>query len=514
MKKWWVKLLLVLAAVVLVIAVLVTTSSVHSKNAVDRYKDQLRAAGEKLDLNQLLPSHVDPDKNGRELFSQAAPSFPTAGILATNTPAAMKMVAPGKAMVGWQQAEIISADNSPATNSWAELQQELQMEGPTIDLLRQASERPQLNFELDYSQGFTLLLPHLSKLKETALLLSASTLENLHRSDPAAAATNLHTVLVLLENWKDEPLLISQLVRMAMAQIAVSAQWELLQSTNLAEPQLAMLQRDWSNLQLVAPMEQSLTTERAWGTRTIEQLRTSNSPSSVYGGWSGPTYSGGGSGDWVDTLKDMGAGMKRRTSDRMWRISWSYDDELAVLQGDQVLIEAVRQGRTNGFFKNALADRDRKLAALGLDHPGTNWLRDHMDGELEMLGSETIQSIGRSLERLLSCETARTMTIAAIALKRYQLRHGTYPNDLNALVPEFLPEVPRDPVDGKPMRYRSNGDGTFLLYSIGSDNTDNGGDPTAVAGSKSFQWQHSRDWVWPQPATPQEIEFFRANPPK
>jgi len=513
MKKWWVKLLLVFATVVLVLLVLVVTSSVHSKNAVDRYKDQLRAAGEKLDLKDVLPPHADPDKNGRELFIQAEASLPKAGILATNWPSGMRMVAPGKAIVGSQQADIWD-DILHYTNSWADLDQELQMETATVDLLRQASERPQLDFELDYNQGVTLLLPHLSKMKEATVLLSASALANLHRGDSATAATNLHTILVILDRWKDEPLLISQLVRIAMAQITFTAQWDYLQSTNLSDQQLAMLERDWTNLQLIAPMERSLVMERVWGTRTIEQLRTSNSPSSIYSGWGGASSSSGGSGDWFDSLKDMGDALKHKTSDNLWRVSWSFDDELAVLQGDQVLIEAVRQVRTNGYFKDALAERDRKLAALGLNHPGTNWLRSHLEDELAMLGPETIDSLGRSLERLLSCEAARRITVTAIAVKRYQLRHQSYPGNLEALVPEFLAEVPRDPVDGHPLRYQMLSDGTFLLYSIGSDNVDNGGDPTATPGSKTFGWQHSRDWVWAQPATSKEIEFFRANPPK
>jgi hypothetical protein len=275
-----------------------------------------------------------------------------------------------------------------------------------------------------------------------------------------------------------------------------------------------MLEQAWTNLQLVAPMEKSLVMERVWGARTIELLRTSNSPSSIYNVWKGPGYGGGGSGDWLDTLKDMGDTLKHKTSDNLWRVSWSYDDELAVLQGDQILIEAVRQVRTNDYFKVALAERDRKLAALGLDHPGTNWLRTHLEDEMAMLGPDTIESLARSLERLQSCEAARRITITAIALKRYQLRHQAYPGNLNALVPEFLAEVPRDPVDGHPLRYQMLPGGAFLLYSIGNDNIDNGGDPTAAPGSKTFQWQHSRDWVWPQPATQPEIDFFRANPPK
>lgn len=514
MKKFWIKLLLFLAAVVLVIAVVVATSSVHSKDAVERYKDQLRAAGEKMDLKDIIPSHVEAEKNGADLLVQAFPAMSSKEMLDTNPPAAMKMVAPGKAMIGSQQAGIITESEPRGTNSWDDLDRELQTKGPALELLRQASEREEINFELDYDQGFTLLLPHLVKLKQASQLLSASALANLHRGDSAAAATNLDTVLNILNQWKDEPLLISQLVRIAMTQITFTTQWEFLQNSNITDPQLAMLQRDWAKLQLVRPMETSLLMERVWGTRTIEQLRTSNSPSSYINSWKGPSYSGGGSGDWIDTFRDMGETMKRRVSDNLWRVSWSYNDELAILQGDQVLIDTVREAETNGYFKNALADRDRKLAALGLNRSGTNWLRNHLDDDLEMLGSETIQNLALSLNRLFNAETTRVMTMTAVALKRYQLRHQTYPGSLNALVPEILPEVPRDPVDGKPLRYQVLPDGTFLLYSIGSDNVDNGGDPNAAPGSKGFQWQKSRDWVWPRPATQQEIDYFRANPPK
>ena len=514
MKKWWIKLLLAIAVVVVLIAAWLSISSVHSKSAVEHYRDQLRAAGEKLELNDVLPPHVDPDKSGLEFFTRAFNSMGPVmnGMVGTNPPPAMSMVAPGKAMVGWQQPEIISDFGSPGTNTWADLDQQLQLGSAVIDLLRQGAERPQLDFELDFKQGPDLQLPHLMKMKQAALLFSPAALADLHRGDAASAATNIHTMLLILNAWKDEPLLISQLVRIAMAHIAVAGQWEFLQGTNITDQQLAMLERDWTNAQFVQPMEQSLVMERVWGTRNIELLRSSNSPSSYYASVMGPGSSGGsgGSGDWLDTLKDMRDSVKRKTSDTLWRVSWSYDDELNVLRGDQVLIETMREVRTNGFFKNALADRDRKLAALGLNRPGTNWLRNHLDDDLTMLGAESVQSLERSIERVQMFEAARAMTITAIALKRYQLRHGTLPPDLHALIPEFLPAIPNDPVDGHPLRYRSNGDGTFVLYSIGSDGVDNAGDPTS---GRLFYWLRARDWVWPQPATAREIEFFRANPP-
>ncbi|MCI0705442.1 MAG: hypothetical protein L0241_30650 [Planctomycetia bacterium] len=41
-----------------------------------------------------------------------------------------------------------------------------------------------------------------------------------------------------------------------------------------------------------------------------------------------------------------------------------------------------------------------------------------------------------------------------IACERFRLKHGRWPNDLAELTPAFLPAVPMNPFDGKPIRYR------------------------------------------------------------
>jgi hypothetical protein len=114
--------------------------------------------------------------------------------------------------------------------------------------------------------------------------------------------------------------------------------------------------------------------------------------------------------------------------------------------------------------------------------------------------------------KVMRVEAAKQIIVTAIALKRYQLKHGNYPADLNSLVPEFVSTVPIDPVDGQPLRYRPNADGTFLLYSVGENGVDDGGNPSLenFVESSSFNWQnlHALDWVWPQPATEEEIQAY------
>ena len=51
-----------------------------------------------------------------------------------------------------------------------------------------------------------------------------------------------------------------------------------------------------------------------------------------------------------------------------------------------------------------------------------------------------------------------------------------------------------------------------VLIHVGENGVDDGGDPALEkgAGSSSFNWlnPHALDWVWPQPATPEEIQKY------
>ena len=62
-------------------------------------------------------------------------------------------------------------------------------------------------------------------------------------------------------------------------------------------------------------------------------------------------------------------------------------------------------------------------------------------------------------------------------------------------MPEFLPALPVEIVNGEPYRYRRTDDGSFVLYSVGLDLRDDGG---VIDPKKSAKEQ--ADWVWRYPA--------------
>jgi hypothetical protein len=75
-------------------------------------------------------------------------------------------------------------------------------------------------------------------------------------------------------------------------------------------------------------------------------------------------------------------------------------------------------------------------------------------------------------------ETQQNLELASVVcqLKRYHLRVGNYPASLKALGTA----VPEDRfLEGSPLPYRRNPDGSFVLYSVGSDGKDDGGDAEA-----------------------------------
>jgi hypothetical protein len=71
-------------------------------------------------------------------------------------------------------------------------------------------------------------------------------------------------------------------------------------------------------------------------------------------------------------------------------------------------------------------------------------------------------------------EAILQVTCVGLALKRYKMSNGVYPDTLSYLTPSFLDKLPEDPFSGNSLLYRKEGEG-FLLYSVGRDLQDNQG---------------------------------------
>jgi hypothetical protein len=282
-------------------------------------------------------------------------------------------------------------------------------------------------------------------------------------------------------------------MQIAIAGMAVPVTWDVLQSPSVTDGQLVQLEDDWNGLDFIQAGENAQEMERTMGLMNVAKWRSSNKAmKQMMNGRRTPATESS-----FDEAKDA-------VQIFIWRYWWSYPDELRRLKGDEALLETARMAKTNHSFQTALKHQSAEFDALGLNKV-MNKPSGASNQDMHNMLSQSMAAVSSVLRRVMRVEAARQITVTAIALKRYQLKHGNYPPDLDSLVPEFVPSVPFDPVDGQPLHYRPKADGTFLLYSIGENGKDDNGNPSLEKGVQitSMYWQnvYALDWVWPQPAT-------------
>jgi hypothetical protein len=153
-----------------------------------------------------------------------------------------------------------------------------------------------------------------------------------------------------------------------------------------------------------------------------------------------------------------------------------------------------------GFDSKAGRIYPARIAAADAAYPG----RGLQALPYHVLESLLVPAVSSCVMKQGKVQTAVESAQLACALERYRLANGGYPDKLEALVPQFIAAVPRDVIDGQPLRYRKEGEG-FVIYSIGWNQKDDGGqmalqkpdDPKAVPRLD----EKEGDWVWrSQPA--------------
>ncbi len=108
----------------------------------------------------------------------------------------------------------------------------------------------------------------------------------------------------------------------------------------------------------------------------------------------------------------------------------------------------------------------------------------------EAIDRFVLPSYSKALQVFVYNQNLANEAQIACALEGYHLAHGEYPETLDALTPQFIETIPRDIIGGQALHYRRTDDGKFLLYSVGWNETDDGGLPGTLSDVKNG------DWVW------------------
>ena len=276
--------------------------------------------------------------------------------------------------------------------------------------------------------AISAVFSHFGAHRIACRLLNAQAVVASERGDAEAAGEALHAAMRLDLALRDEPFLISHLVRLACIGLTTASIQGTLGLTVLPDPELAELQAQCRDVERTLSLLPAMRSERALGYDALCWANGYGSPRAIR----------------------LNAGMPLPIL--------RFADQEALLRYFTRLCEAAKM-ETHAGIQAAVdvANEVRKLPSYCV---GTRLLVTSFENSFRLHAA----SIG----------WVRVVD-AALAAERYRLRHGRWPPDLESLTPDLLPAVPTDPFDAKPLRWLRTDDG-LRIWSVGQDGQDHGGD--------------------------------------
>jgi hypothetical protein len=413
-----------IALVVVVLVGLVGVFVVVHRNDVERRLAALRAAGYPTSFAELAEYTKLPDgtANAAEVYARAFAAF---------VPPADEANVPllGQVDLPERGAPL------PETMAGA-IAKCLKANEECVSLLHEAGCIEDCRYDWDYADVLTpwRIPPHIDALNHCSRLLLLRTIFYGPTADNGTALACIRDQLRLGDSLRREPGLVGYSLQIATRAMALRGLERALSVTIFTDEQLVQLDQMLATSISTLDLKDALIMQRCFAIEKLRDLRRSGSPPLRLLLHTGELI------DWVPGIREKGlpdmlecmakyvqaAGLPLR--ERMARFR-EIENELDRLS----LLHTVAQGWVPVFLGG---DRLFELDAR---------VRVHFD-------------------------LART----ALAIERFRLPTDKLPQRLEELVPRYLPQVPIDPFDGRPIRYRRREAG-YLLYSVDVDGRDDGG---------------------------------------
>ncbi len=346
---------------------------------------------------------------------------------------------------------------------------------PAIEELRQASQRPDSRFPLDYDDEnpAEILLPHLAALKRCSQVLQLRAIAELQNGESEKALADIKLNFRLIDSVHSEPFIITHLVRRAILQITLQPVWEGLAEHKWSDAQLAELDSELSKLDFLADYEFSVRSERAAHIKIVDWMEQKRSRFWELFNMIDNDYKG--------TMKHFGLSVEIYLMPK----GWYYQSEIVLSKAQQQWVLPMVDDAQQTVSPQAARE---SVATVGSLRPtGVN-----------LFARLLLPELGNYAEKVANGQTVANEARIAIALERYRLAHGRYPDSLDALVPQFMEKIPHDIIGGQPLHYRLTEDGLFVLYSVGWNERDDGG--TVGFKTDGTVDMNTGDWVWRYPA--------------
>ena len=345
-------------------------------------------------------------------------------------------------------------------------------------LERHRAQRDDREFELqtpsDNPPLIQVLLPQLSEMRHIARLLKQDLLIAVDRDNPERSLADLKTLQAVATHASEPPLLIGQLVSIAIDNLRYHETLIILHDHPdlFSDDQFQTLRALIAKTDHLSDMHKAIDTERMMFLDMIQRAYTIND-----------------AGDGYLTP----AGHHLLTSEYLLASGEPGPANLAGAIAARVA-GVTRNSETEGY--SAMID----LWHEQLDHPRPWSLEARKPGveamaqarrpqfsSLHPIAAAVMPALESTIEAAWHARHNRDVVDLTLALHQYQRANKAFPDSLDALVPDYLPSLPTDLFDGQPLRYKLQ-DAKPTIYSIGANRTDEAGAPSNESDYKHYRW--------------------------
>jgi hypothetical protein len=413
-----------LAATVLIVFLYLRGRNSAAGDAVEERLAAIREKGEPVTAEELAPPPVPDGENAAPLLQAAF-----------------------DAQIEWEEQEragikdwedLLSCEGEPDLTL---AKRALDLHADAVAKARLALARPKCRFDLDYSQSYAMLLPHLANLRALARLFALEALVRSAEGRGDEAAESCLAALALGRMLEAEPILISQLVRIAITEIAVRSARHSLQRVAFPDEAVLRIRERLLEIDPASFSRIGLRGERVFLRQTFDAFASGK-----------------------DTIGDVSG-------------------------ADKALLQRVQRAGTFVFLEDeafALDALARALEAIELPPhesvPSVNAVFAEAEAEAHehtlkhVLSGLLLPALRAAHTRAVRTWARRDGAIIGLSCELFRSGRGRYPATLDELAPEFLKDVPPDPFTGKPFKYELRDDGAaFIVYSLGDNLKDDGG---------------------------------------
>ncbi|HEY3760329.1 MAG TPA: hypothetical protein VGN23_01085 [Verrucomicrobiae bacterium] len=465
-KPGWRKLRRILATCAVLatlIALFYTEEDWRGKRDWENYKHALEARGEILDWDALIPPSVPDDQN---VFG--VPEMQRWFIRGEDTPTN------GLNGIVTNADKIAIITTSAAAQKFLALSDQYQ---PVFDLIERSLQRPDTQMDGDYSIPYIIPIANFVNVRATAQFLAQRTKCYLLLGQPDMALkqlTLLNDSRRIMERLPTgHPMtLVDAMINVAVTGLYADTIAYGLQHHAWQEPQLAALQAQLAAINLPPLVSTAFDDEKAADGKNLEILSfskmTSISQNNAPKGF----------------LQKL-----RHPEDIFYSLmphGWLYQNMI-------VMVKAVGKGQDGFDLQNKMISPKITDTAMRETEASI-----HHRSPFNLWASIAVPNFSKAIQRLAFNQDEVNEAQIACALERFRLTNGIYPDSLDSLVPKYMDQLPHDIIDGGSFIYRRTNDGKFLLYSIGWNERDDGGQ--IVLANKQLQYRQvvetEGDWVW------------------